>query len=137
MGTTLGGMSTEGPVSFTGIDHVQLAAPPGSEADARRFFGELLGLQELKKPETLAARGGCWFGCGVHQIHIGIEADFHAARKAHPALRLTDHASFARLRHRLREAGVEVRDDEAVVGLERFSAYDPWGNRLEFVCAAP
>ena len=64
-------MAVEGIIA--GIDHVQLAAPPGCEAAARRFFGELLGLQELPKPPALAVRGGLWFQCGAQQLHIGVE----------------------------------------------------------------
>jgi len=49
---------------FRGIDHVQLAAPPGCESERRRFWGELIGLAEIPKPPTLAVRGGWWFQCG-------------------------------------------------------------------------
>ncbi len=121
---------------FVGIDHVQLAAPPGAEAAARAFFGDLLGMPELAKPPALAVRGGCWFACGAAQIHVGIEPDFRAAKKAHPALRLRDATALAELRARLEAAGVPVRDDnERVEGLVRFFAEDPWGNRLEFVAS--
>jgi catechol 2,3-dioxygenase-like lactoylglutathione lyase family enzyme len=119
---------------FTGIDHVQLAAPPGCEAEARAFYGELLGLPELPKPSALAARGGCWFQCGAQQIHIGVEAEFRAARKAHPALRLADREAFEALAARFADRGAKVkRDAEEVPGVLRFFADDPWGNRLEFV----
>jgi hypothetical protein len=120
---------------FVGVDHVQLAAPPGCEPEGRRFFGELLGLVELPKPPALAARGGLWFRCGAQQIHIGVEKDFRAAKKAHPALRLADQASLVRLKARLVEAGVATREDNEVEGEERFFADDPWGNRMEFVAA--
>jgi catechol 2,3-dioxygenase-like lactoylglutathione lyase family enzyme len=122
-------------ISFEGIDHVQLAAPPGCEAEARRFFGELLGLRELPKPAPLAVRGGLWFQCGAQQIHIGIEKDFRAAKKAHPAIRLTDEASVEALKTRLHTAGVATRDDPEIDDSSRFFADDPWGNRLEFVAA--
>ncbi|MDQ6748668.1 MAG: hypothetical protein M3010_11270, partial [Candidatus Dormibacteraeota bacterium] len=58
------------------LDHVQLAAPPGCEAAARRFYGELLGLAELTKPEPLRARGGVWFALGVGELHIGVQDPF-------------------------------------------------------------
>jgi catechol 2,3-dioxygenase-like lactoylglutathione lyase family enzyme len=116
-----------------GIDHVQLAAPPGCEAEGRRFYGKLLGLQELPKPPALAVRGGLWFQCGAHQLHIGVENDFRPAKKAHPALRLGDEASIAALRARLDAAGVATRSDEEIEDAVRFFADDPWGNRLEFV----
>ncbi len=114
---------------------MQLAAPPGCEAEARRFFGELLGLRELPKPPALAVRGGLWFQCGAQQIHIGIEKDFRAAKKAHAALRLSDEASLEQLKGRLQAAGVATRDDNEIEDAARFFADDPWGNRLEFVAA--
>lgn len=120
-------------MTFLGIDHVQLAAPPGCEAEGRRFFGELLGLRELPKPPALAVRGGLWFACGAQQIHIGVEKDFRAAKKAHPALRLRDEASLRALEQRLRDAGVAVRADEELDELARFFVDDPWGNRLELL----
>jgi len=113
-----------------GLDHVQIAAPAGCEAEARRFFGELLGLRELRKPEPLAARGGAWFQVGAHELHVGVESDFEPARKAHPALRV---GNVDELAARLRAAGVEARWDEELPGVRRFYADDPWGNRLEFL----
>jgi catechol 2,3-dioxygenase-like lactoylglutathione lyase family enzyme len=113
---------------ITGLDHVQLAAPPGCEAEARAFYGALLGLSEVRKPAGLAARGGVWFGF----LHIGVTPDFVPAAKAHPALRVRDLEALA---GRLTEAGVEVRWDEEIPGVSRFYADDPWGNRLEFVGA--
>jgi len=118
-------------VTVLGLDHVQVAAPPGCEAEARRFYGGLLGLPELAKPAGLAARGGAWFAAGPHQLHVGVEDDFAPARKAHPALRV-DAAALDALAGRLTAAGVEVRWDDAA-GTRRFYADDPWGNRLELV----
>ena len=114
------------------IDHVQLAAPPGCETTARAFFGELLGLDEVEKPEALRARGGAWFrGDGV-EVHVGVESEFAPARKAHPAFRVDD---LATLRERLAAAGLEPQDDATIPGVRRFYVDDPWGNRLEFVDA--
>jgi catechol 2,3-dioxygenase-like lactoylglutathione lyase family enzyme len=119
-------------VAVEGLDHVQLAAPPGCEADARRFFGDLLGLEELEKPEPLRSRGGAWFRVGAQQLHVGVAEPFAPARKAHPALRVRRDA-LDYLAGRLTAAGVEVRWDDALPGARRFYANDPWGNRLEFV----
>jgi catechol 2,3-dioxygenase-like lactoylglutathione lyase family enzyme len=116
------------------LDHVQLAAPPGCEADARRFFGDLVGLEELEKPEPLRARGGAWFRVGAQQLHVGVAEPFAPARKAHPALRVRPDALDG-LAERLTAAGVEVRWDDALPGARRFYANDPWGNRLEFVAS--
>jgi catechol 2,3-dioxygenase-like lactoylglutathione lyase family enzyme len=128
-------MASPSAVAFQGIDHVQIAAPPGCETDARRFFGELLGLTELVKPPVLAVRGGAWFQCGAQQIHIGAEKDFRPAKKAHPALRLVDEASLRAVRKRLESAGITTRAGEELTDTARFFADDPWGNRLEFVAA--
>jgi len=113
-----------------GIDHVQLAAPTGCEADARRFFGDLLGLEELEKPEPLRSRGGVWFRVGAQQLHVGVEADFSPARKAHPAFSVS---GYDELQNRLRAAGVEVLDDDSIHGLRRCYLADPWGSRIELV----
>jgi catechol 2,3-dioxygenase-like lactoylglutathione lyase family enzyme len=118
------------PPTVTGIDHVQVAAPPGGEERARAFYGGLLGLAELDKPEALRARGGAWFAVGAagQQLHVGAEDPFAPARKAHPALRVDDLDALAA---RLQEAGVTVTWDDAIPGVRRFYAADPFGNRLE------
>ena len=121
----------------TGLDHVQLAAPKGSEAQARRFFIDLVGLTEIAKPAALAVRGGLWLSCGSQELHIGIDEDFRAARKAHPALRVSDRVALGVLRDRLSDAGVPVRDDaDSIPGVVRFFADDPFGNRIEFLASA-
>lgn len=107
---------------------MQVAAPPGCEPAARRFYGELLGLRELEKPGPLRERGGVWFAVGAQQLHVGVEEAFAPARKAHPALRADDLESLAQ---RLEDAGHPVRWDDAVPG--RFFTDDPFGNRLELV----
>lgn len=115
---------------LTGLDHVQLAMPAGGEARAREFYGDLLGLAEVAEPEALLERGGCWFvGRGVH-LHLGVETEFHPATKAHPGLRVE---RLAALCDRLTAAGISVVADEAIVGVRRCYASDPFGNRLEFI----
>ena len=124
-------MTTSVPTVFEGIDHVQIAAPPGCEEEVRRFFGELVGLEELRKPAALQARGGVWFRCGEEQLHVGVQADFAPARKAHPAFRVR---GLDELRARLEAAGSPTHEDGAEIpGLRRFHVHDPFGNRLEFV----
>jgi catechol 2,3-dioxygenase-like lactoylglutathione lyase family enzyme len=114
---------------IVGIDHVQVAAPPGCEEAARRFYGGLLGLPEVPKPPALAARGGVWFSCGAQQLHVGVEEGFVAAAKAHPALRV---ASVEQL-HSLAERLEPVEWDDSLPGVRRFYARDPWGNRVELL----
>ena len=117
------------------LDHVQIAAPEGCEAAARRYFGELVGLAEIEKPEPLRARGGAWFALGERQLHVGVEKDFEPARKAHVGLRV-EAAELGPLAERLASAGAPVAWDDALPGERRFYSEDPWGNRIEFLAAA-
>lgn len=119
-------------MQIIGLDHLQLAMPAGGEAQARGFYGDLLGLSEIAKPAELAPRGGCWFrGPGV-DLHLGVEQPFAPARKAHPALLVAD---LEACRARLERAGVAITPDATVPGVRRFYAADPFGNRIEFIQA--
>jgi GNAT superfamily N-acetyltransferase len=108
------------------IDHVQVAAPAGGEGAARAFYGDLLGLPELPKPERLRARGGVWFAVGEQQLHVGIEDSFAPARKAHPALAVPRAGDLSALAAKLEAAGRAVTWDGP-----RFYVEDPFGNRVE------
>ncbi len=121
-------------MSVIGIDHVQIAAPAGCEPVARQFFGELLGLTEIEKPEPLRGRGGVWFSVGAQQLHIGVEDAFAPARKAHPALRV-ESVRLDEIAERLAGAGCMVRWDDALSGMRRFYCEDPWGNRIELLAS--
>ena len=117
-------------MQILGIDHVQLAMPAGEEEKARGFYFGLLGIPEVQKPTALAQRGGAWFQQGQVKIHLGIEADFSPALKAHPALLVRDLASLVR---RLGEARVQVVEDGGFPGYNRVYVSDPFGNRLELM----
>lgn len=116
------------------LDHVQIAAPDGCEEAARAWFGGLVGLEEIEKPERLRGRGGAWFALGSRQLHVGVERDFAPARKAHVALRVGA-AELDPLAERLAAAGSPVTWDDALPGERRFYSADPWGNRIEFLAA--
>jgi catechol 2,3-dioxygenase-like lactoylglutathione lyase family enzyme len=121
---------THYPYPFSAIDHVLLAMPAGAEETARRFYRDLLGMAEIPKPTELAKRGGCWFESGSVQLHLGIEADFRPAKKAHPALCCLDYDALTSL---LRAAGVQVKDDDSIPGVRRCHIFDPFGNRIELI----
>ena len=116
---------------ISGIAHVQVAITEGGEDTARGFYGALLGLDEVPKPESLQDRGGCWFRCGPQEIHCGVE-DTVAPSRRHPAL-LTDELDA--LQARLDAAGIETSIERQLPGFRRFYARDPFGNRLEFLQA--
>jgi catechol 2,3-dioxygenase-like lactoylglutathione lyase family enzyme len=115
---------------FIAIDHVQLAMPPGEEQKARAFYEGLLGMTEVPKPPELAKRGGCWFESGGVQLHLGVENNFRAAKKAHPALRCRDYAA---LMKRLQDGGIEVTVPDDIPGIRRCHVHDPFGNRIELI----
>jgi catechol 2,3-dioxygenase-like lactoylglutathione lyase family enzyme len=112
------------------LDHVQLAMPPGGEARARSFYQGILEIPEVAKPADLAARGGCWFERGALKLHLGVEADFRPARKAHPGLGVS---GFSELCERLRADGYEVRPETVSDGPARAFVDDPFGNRIEII----
>jgi catechol 2,3-dioxygenase-like lactoylglutathione lyase family enzyme len=120
-------------MSVVGLDHVQVAAPAGCEAAARRYYGDLLGLVEVEKPEPLRARGGAWFQLGEQQLHVGVDRAFEPALKTHPAIRIADRPSLDALAERLGAAGFPVIWDEALADARRFYSEDPWGNRIELL----
>lgn len=104
--------------------------PPGGEAQARTFYEGVLGIPEVSKPANLAARGGCWFQRGALKVHLGVEVDFHPARKAHPAFLVE---GLPALISKIRDAGLEVKTDEPLDGYDRVYVDDPFGNRIELL----
>lgn len=115
---------------FKSIDHVQLAAPKGSETKAKKFFNEILGFQEVEKPEALKKKGGVWFEFGNYQIHIGIEEPFAPAKKAHPAFQIEN---LEALKTHLAENEVSFTVDTDLPGANRIYIHDPFGNRIEIL----
>ncbi len=112
------------------LDHVQLAMPAGREAEAVAFYAGLLGLESVPKPPVLAARGGCWFEGGAVIVHLGVDASFVPATKAHPAFVVDDLDALAA---DLEGAGSPVRYDDALEGVRRGYVDDPFGNRIELI----
>ena len=116
------------------LHHVQLAIPAGAEDACRAFYVGVLGLAEIPKPPALAARGGLWVRGGALELHLGVEADFRPARKAHPGILVADIDAVAA---RLTDRGVAIDWDDDFPGYRRFYAADPVGNRLEFLATDP
>ena len=117
-------------MTLVGIDHVQLAMPPGGEDAARGFYRDLLGMADEPKPAELADRGGCWFRSGAVRLHLGVEADFRPAKKAHPALRVS---GFDALVGRLRDSSCIVSKEDRLGAARRIYVDDPFGNRIELI----
>ena len=112
------------------LDHIQIAIPKGGEAQCRAYWGDLIDLREIPKPDALQARGGLWFALAGSELHLGVEQTFAPALKAHPGFCTADITALAT---RLETAGHTLTWDTAIKDRKRFFTKDPFGNRLEFL----
>jgi catechol 2,3-dioxygenase-like lactoylglutathione lyase family enzyme len=113
------------------IDHVQIAIPNGGEEKARAFYATVLGFIEIQKPPELAKRGGVWFQSESVHLHLGVEADFRPARKAHPAFIVS---GLEDLISRIQQSGYETDSSQPPLdGCKRAHIFDPFGNRIELM----
>lgn len=116
---------------ITGLHHAQITIPTGAEAQGKAFYCEVLGLQEIDKPDALKGRGGFWLSVGHQEVHVGTEDGFdRLATKAHLAYRVED---IHHWRERLEEKGVEILEAVPIPGCARFEFRDPFGNRVELI----
>ncbi len=58
---------------IAGLHHVMVAIPTGGEVAAIRFYGDLLGLEQIAKPANLAKRGGVWFATNTLLVHPSVD----------------------------------------------------------------
>jgi catechol 2,3-dioxygenase-like lactoylglutathione lyase family enzyme len=112
------------------LDHVQIAIPVGGETRAREFYSGILGLTEVEKPASMAGRNSIWFAAGSVNLHLGIEEEFHPAKRAHPALVVDDLDEIVAACER---AGLPVKPDTSFNNFRRVHVFDPFGNRLELM----
>lgn len=117
-------------INILRLNHVQICIPFGAEERAREFYGGLLGLEEIEKPEVLKKNGGLWYRMGDIQLHVGVEDMGEGASKRHPAFEVE---GIKEVRAYFERSGVRVKDEPSVPGFERFSFYDPFGNRVELL----
>ena len=106
--------------------------PPGGEAQARKFYGDLLGMAEVDKPALLRARGGFWMQAGNRQLHIGVEEPGvnRSATRAHVAYEVTKLDAW---RRKLEQPASSSRTAIAFRGFRRVELRNPFGNRIELV----
>lgn len=117
-----------------GIEHVQIAIPVGSQDPARAFYGGILGFSEIQKPASMAERKSIWFVAGTVNLHLGIEADFHPAKRAHPAFIVE---GLDEILAACEAASITVKPDVSFDGFRRVHLFDPFGNRLELMEKTP
>jgi len=122
-------------MAIVSLQHVQMIVPASQAAEARRFYGDLLGLDEMPRPEALsdAGRTGAWYRIGEQELHLRFETDpvgDPTLSDGHPALITND---LEELRARLSAAGFDLEEAIPIEGRARFFARDPGGNRVEFL----
>ncbi|HEV8504898.1 MAG TPA: VOC family protein [Chitinophagaceae bacterium] len=116
-------------INFKRLDHIQICIPTGKEGEARHFYTDLLGLSEIAKPEALLNNGGLWYRVADIQLHIGTESELNRSKR-HPAFEIVN---IEEARIHLARNGVVIKDEVQVPGQERFSFFDPFGNRIELL----
>jgi catechol 2,3-dioxygenase-like lactoylglutathione lyase family enzyme len=112
------------------LDHVQVAIPVGGEDRAREFYSGILGFSEIQKPTAMAERNSIWFAAGPVNLHLGIESEFHPAKRAHPALVVE---GLDEILVSCERAGLPTKPDTSFNGFRRVHVFDPFGNRLELM----
>jgi hypothetical protein len=120
-----------GPV--VDLDHTFVTIPEGGEADARSFYGDLLRLEEMPRPASLAGSGGVWFRAGASELHLGADDSHVAQRRPHPGFRVVSPAALDDLAAGLTSKGFDVTWDDRIEGRKRFYTRDPFGNRVELL----
>ncbi len=119
----------------TAFHHVNVTVPKSVEDAAKHFYGVVLGLQEVPKPEESRGRGGAWYQLGPVQLHLSIEDGLGegCSSKRHVCYTVSN---LADTEAQFRQAAVEIiPDDKPVAGWWRFYVRDPGGNRLEIAQA--
>ena len=118
-------------IGIVEINHIQITVPRAAEDDSKRFYRDLLGLEEISKPGYLKARGGAWFRQGSVEVHLSVEdaAAQNSESRRHICYLVAD---LAESEMRLRNAGVEIiPDDRPIAGWKRFYVRDPGANKIE------
>ena len=116
--------------SFQGLDHMQITAPLNSEKEVREFFVDLLECKEIEKPETLSHFESLWFEMGRHIIHVGLDENYFAEKRGHPAFEVNN---IGDLMDHLEANDVEFEEDYNLPGARRFYTYAFFGHRMEFL----
>jgi catechol 2,3-dioxygenase-like lactoylglutathione lyase family enzyme len=110
------------------LQHVSIVIPVTGAAEARAFYGDLLGLEERDVLPALDPARYIWFRVGDGlELHLML-CDETPPIAPHFCLAVDD---LSAIRTRLGNAGVETRDGTPIVGRLRFTCRDPFGNLVE------
>lgn len=114
-----------------GLHHAQITIPKGAEERGRHFYCDILGLEEIEKPDSLKGRGGFWLQVGDRSVHVGTEDGFdRRTTKAHIAYLVENLSDW---KHALEQHGIQILEGVPIPGFDRFEFRDPFGNRVEMI----
>ena len=116
-------------INFKCLNHIQICIPVGKENEARRLYTDILGLKEIPKPKELIPNGGVWYQIADIQLHIGTENEINKSKR-HPAFEVED---LSKARELLKRNNVKIKEEIQIPGQDRFSFFDPFGNRIELL----
>jgi catechol 2,3-dioxygenase-like lactoylglutathione lyase family enzyme len=111
----------------TQIDHVSVIITDVERS--RRFYRDLLGLQEIARPRTFDFVV-LWFDLGNQHLHLLLKDRPDALSPRHFALRVRDAASARRY---FQGHQVVTQETTPIPGADRFFIHDPDGNRIEII----
>jgi catechol 2,3-dioxygenase-like lactoylglutathione lyase family enzyme len=119
----------------TELHHVNVTVPPELEAATKKFYGSLLGLEQVPKPSA-ARQSGAWYQIGAMQLHLSVDNEEAGPLSSrHICFAVSD---LGAVEKRFRDAGVEITPDpRPMPGRPRFYVRDPGGNQLEIVQQLP
>jgi catechol 2,3-dioxygenase-like lactoylglutathione lyase family enzyme len=116
-------------IDYLRLHHVQICIPTGKEEKAKQFYIETLGFVEIEKPEALKSNGGFWLKGANIELHIGTE-DTIVPGKRHPAFEINN---LNEVRAYLEKRDITIQEETPIEGFQRFSFFDPFCNRIEFI----
>lgn len=117
-------------INYVTLDHIQICIPFGKEVEAKAFYLDFLGFKEIEKPDSLKANGGFWTKAGDTEVHFGVEKRNEVRSKRHPAFAVTE---LNKLKEHFLSAGIQVYEEKQIPGVKRFTFFDPFDNRIEFL----
>ena len=125
------------------VDHLNVQVPPEREEAGKHFYGTLLGLKQLKKPDSLGPAGAhyCISEDPWYELHLGVARettidDINTNLRNHLGFQVDD---LSAARKAFVDAGFEILEATAAYSesrdfhQERFFVFDPGGNRIEIL----
>ena len=115
------------------LQHTSIPMPPDGDEKARAFYGEVLGMREIPKPEGLAEMTVIWFAANDDGDEVHVFKDERLGPNSaaqHLCLEVDDIEAY---KTRLRDRGYEVRVPETIQNRPRLFVRDPFDNLIELV----